>query len=204
MRPTVQGPQRPQRGFTLVELMVSVTVLALLMAAAAPPMARWAANAKLRAVAEDLQSGLRLAQTEAVRSNRQAVFVLTNADPAIGATPVANGASWYARLLTLLADDTASDAYYLRGSTLAKQQATAIEGPAVLCFNSIGRPVTNASTGLGSNCTAPTSATSPTWYKLTSARADRRLWIAVGLGGQVRMCDPDKTLSTTAPDGCPP
>jgi len=189
-----------QRGVTLVELIVTLTILGLLLAAAAPPMARWAANAKLRAVSEDLQSGLRLA--EAVRSTRQAVFVLTNATPAIGATPVANGSNWYARLLTLLADDTASDAYFLRGSSQAKQQGMAIEGPAVLCFNSIGRPVANSSTGLGSDCSAPSSATSPTWYKLTSPRADRRLWIAVALGGQVRMCDPDKTLSTTAPDGC--
>lgn len=191
-----------QHGATLIELIVTLTILGLLLAAAAPPMARWAANAKLRAVAEDLQSGLRLAQVEAVRSNRQAVMVLTNAAPAIGATPVANGSRWYARLLTLLADDTASDAYFLRGSSQAQQQSIAIEGPAVLCFNSIGRPITNSSTGLGSNCSAPSSATSPTWYKLTSPRADRRLWIAVALGGQVRMCDPDKTLSTTAPDGC--
>lgn len=191
-----------QRGVTLVELIVTLTILGLLLAAAAPPMARWAANAKLRAVSEDLQSGLRLAQAEAVRSNRQAVFVLTNATPAIGATPVANGSNWYARLLTLLADDTASDAYFLRGSSQAKQQGMAIEGPAVLCFNSIGRPVSNSSTGLGSDCATPSSATAPTWYKLTSPRADRRLWIGVALGGQVRMCDPDKTLSTTAPDGC--
>lgn len=196
------SPSQRQHGVTLVELIVTLTILGLLLAAAAPPMARWAANAKLRAVSEDLQSGLRLAQAEAVRSNRQAVFVLTNATPAIGATPVANGSNWYARLLTLLTDDTASDAYFLRGSSQAKQQGMSIEGPAVLCFNSIGRPVANSSTGLGSDCSAPSSATAPTWYKLTSPRADRRLWIAVALGGQVRMCDPDKTLSTTAPDGC--
>lgn len=190
------------RGATLIELIVTLTILSLLLAAAAPPMARWAANAKLRGVAEDLQNGLRLAQVEAVRSNRQAAFVLTNATPAIGATPVANGSRWYARLLTLLADDTASDAYFLRGSSQAQQLGMSIEGPAALCFNSIGRPVANSSTGLGSNCSAPADAATPIWYKLTSPRADRRLWIAVALGGQVRMCDPDKTLSTSAPDGC--
>lgn len=191
-------------GVTLVELLVTLTVLALLLTAAAPPMARWAANARLRAVSEDLQSGLRLAQAEAVRSNRQAAFVLTNATPALGATPVANGSRWYVRLLALLADDTADDdANLLRTSTQAQQQGMGIEGPAVLCFNSIGRPVSNTSTGLGSDCTAPASNTAPAWYKLTSPRADRRLWIAVSLGGQVRMCDPDQTLSPTTPEGCP-
>lgn len=197
------GPRLRRSGFTLVELVVTLTVLSLMLAAAVPPMARWAANAKLRAVAEDLQSGLRLAQAEAIRSNRQAVFALTNATPAIDATPVANGNGWFARLLILLADDTASDAFYLRGSSQPRQHGMSIEGPAVLCFNAIGRPVSNTSTGLGADCAAPASATAPTWYKLTSPRADRRLWIAVSLGGQVRMCDPDKTLSTSSPDGCP-
>ena len=134
-----------QRGATLIELIVTLTILGLLLAAAAPPMARWAANAKLRSVAEDLQSGLRLAQAEAVRSNRQAAFVLTNATPDIGATPAANGSRWYARLLTLLADDSATDAYFLRGSSQAQQLGMSIEGPAALCFNSIGRPVANPS-----------------------------------------------------------
>lgn len=191
------------RGLSLIELMVTLVILALLTAAAAPPLAQWAANAKLRGVAEELQNGLRFAQSEAVRSNRQAVLVLTNATPALDATPSANGSRWYVRLLTLLAGETAADTtHYLRGSTAAVQANIAVEGPAVLCFNSIGRPVANSATGLGSNCSAPASATAPTTYKLSSVSGNQRLWIEVSLGGEVRMCDPDKTLSTSQPDGC--
>jgi type IV fimbrial biogenesis protein FimT len=35
------------------------------------------------------------------------------------------------------------------------------------------------------------------------AGADRPLQVQIKLGGQVRMCDPARTLSATQPDGCP-
>lgn len=191
------------RGLSLIELMVTLTILATLSTAAAPPLAQWAAQARLRAVTEELQNGLRLAQSEAVRSNRQAAFVLTNATPALNAPPVSDGVNWSVRLLTLLTDETASDTvHFLRGSTAARQAGIALQGPAVLCFNSIGRPVTNAATGLGSNCLAPANAATPTVYKLSSARTDQRLWVQVSLGGEVRMCDPGQTLSAGHPQGC--
>jgi type IV fimbrial biogenesis protein FimT len=41
-----------------------------------------------------------------------------------------------------------------------------------------------------------------TSYDVTRAGAERRLRIVVALGGRVRMCDPDKALSATNPDGC--
>lgn len=196
-------PRLGQRGLSLIELMVTLVILAVLTTAAAPSLAQWAANAKLRGVAEDLQNGLRFAQSEAVRGNRQAVFVLTQATPSLTAAPAANGSRWYVRLLTLLTDETVSDAtHYLRGSTAPRQANIDVEGPAVFCFNSIGRPVANSATGLGSNCSAPASASAPTTYKLSSALANQRRWIEVSLGGEVRLCDPDKTLSASQPDGC--
>ena len=40
-------------------------------------------------------------------------------------------------------------------------------------------------------------------YDITIPNADRPLRVLVALGGQVRLCDPAKTLSNTNPDGCP-
>ena len=80
----------------------------------------------------------------------------------------------------------------------------AITGPAAICFNSLGRLVANAATGIASaTCTLPTNAALTQSYQVTLSSSDRPLRINVDLGGQVHMCDPAKSLSATDPDGCP-
>ena len=188
---------RAARGVTLIELVVVIAVMALLAVMTAPAIGSWIANARMRSVAESLQNTLRLAQQEAVRRNRQTVFVLTNATPSLTATPVANGNNWFVRALPLVATETVDPTFYVQG-TANTGQSVAITGPAIVCFNSLGRPVANASTGLGSNCAAPTDVT----YDITRTGADRRLRVQLSFAGRIRMCDRDKTLSTGNPDGC--
>lgn len=191
-----------QRGLTALELLITVSLMLLLLATAIPSLTAWLANARVRSAAEQLQNSLRLAQSEALRRNRQTVLALTNATPALAATPAANGRNWYAQALPALGGETANDGFYLHGSALPASMAITITGPALLCFNSIGRLVSNSATGLGQNCSAPTSATAPTTYDLTSNAASRPLRVQVFLGGQVRLCDPSRSLSSSAPDGC--
>lgn len=191
-----------QRGLTALELLISVSILVLLLATAMPPLTAWLANARVRSAAEQLQNSLRLAQSEALRRNRQTVLALTNATPALAATPAANGRNWYVQALPLLAGETADDSFYLHGSALPASMGIGITGPALLCFNSIGRPVANSATGLGQTCSAPASATAPTTYDLTNPSASKPLRVQVFLGGQVRLCDPSRSLSTSTPDGC--
>jgi type IV fimbrial biogenesis protein FimT len=81
-----------------------------------------------------------------------------------------------------------------------------IEGPAAICFSSIGRIVPNTAPGpTDAECKLPTDRP---YYEYVikmseSTAADRTLHVTVALGGQVRMCDPLRTLSATQPDGCP-
>jgi type IV fimbrial biogenesis protein FimT len=189
---------RKQRGFSLIELMVTLTLLAILLAAAVPEFATWTANARVRSVAESLQNGLRLAQTEAVRRNRQTVFGLTNATPAAGATSAANGSNWFIQTLPLVAGDPVA---FVQGGTFAKQSGVSITGSALICFNSTGRQVSNTATGLGADCTPPASATEPTVLDIAKPGSDRPMRIQISLGGQIRMCDPAKSI-TSQPDGC--
>jgi type IV fimbrial biogenesis protein FimT len=191
-----------QRGVTLIELMVTLSIMALLLTAAAPPMAGWAANARVRGVAEQLQNSLRLAQAEAIRRNRQTVLALTNQTPQLSATPAANGQSWLVRSLPLLSGETASDNDYIQDNSSARQNGVTISGPALLCFNSVGRQVSNSATGLGASCSAPTDASTASTYTLTAIGAGRTLQLQVFLGGQVRLCDPSRTVSDSTPDGC--
>ena len=179
--------------------MVTLTLLGILLAAAIPAFGTWTANARVRSVAESIQNGLRLAQTEAVRQNRQTVFALTNATPALGAALVANGSNWFIQTLPLVAGDPVR---FIQGGTFATQSGVNIAGAALLCFNSTGRQVTNTATGLGADCTAPAVAATPSEFNVTkTGSADRRLRVQVYLGGRIRMCDRDKNIATQ-PDGC--
>src|SRR5688500_2182043 len=123
-------------GFSLIELMVTVTILAILLVAAVPGIGAWISNSRVRSVAEGLQNGLRTAQAEALRRNRQVAFALTDATPALGAKPAANGVNWFAQALPLVASEEVDASYFVQGSALARQGGVSITGPAVLCFGS--------------------------------------------------------------------
>lgn len=192
----------PGRGLTALELLVALTVLGILTVVSMPALTAWMSNARVRSAGEQLQNSLRLAQSEALRRNRQTVLALTNQTPALTATPVANGRHWFVRALPALAGESAGDSHYVHGVALPSQSSVALTGPALLCFNSIGRPVSNSSTGLGVSCSAPSSATAPLTYDITSGGATRPLRVQVFLGGKIRLCDPARTVSATTPDGC--
>lgn len=61
---------RTVRGMTLVELMVAMTVLALLVVAATPSFTDYTSNSRLREAGTTLQTELLIAQSEAVKRNR--------------------------------------------------------------------------------------------------------------------------------------
>lgn len=193
------------RGFSLIELMVTLSVAAFLLTTAAPAVSSWIADSHVRSVADTLQNAVRLAQAEAIARSRPAVLALTTDAPALGTAPAANGPRWMVRLLgrdTDTEDDAA--ALFLRGGAEAATMGVSVTGPALVCFNGFGQQVTLASTatGLDTACTAPADATHPTTYALTHAGGSRTLQVQVGLGGQVRMCDPAKTLAADTPEGC--
>jgi type IV fimbrial biogenesis protein FimT len=183
-------------GFTLIELMVTIVLLAIVLALGFPSMATWIRNSKIRTVADSLQNGLRLAQAEALRRSRQTVFSLTNStNPATSLTAVADGRNWSINTVQLLTDETAQ---FIEAGVLSSVGADVqITGPAAICFNSLGRLVLNGSPGTGAACAAAAAT-----YDVTLSGADRPLRVSVSLGGQVRMCDPARSLSTSA-DGCP-
>jgi type IV fimbrial biogenesis protein FimT len=81
--------QRGQGGFTLVELLVTLTVTALLMALAAPTFRTLLLKRSVQAAADALVSDLRLARSEAVKRSAT-VSVCSSVDGA----SCGNGAAW--------------------------------------------------------------------------------------------------------------
>jgi type IV fimbrial biogenesis protein FimT len=66
------------RGFTLIELAVSLTVLGLLMMAVMPSVGVWIRNTQIRNVASSMQAGLQVARNEAIRRNAAVRFSLVS------------------------------------------------------------------------------------------------------------------------------
>ena len=62
-------PRESQRGFTLVELMVALSVAAILLAIAIPSFTEITLSSKLRSMANDLVASAILARSEAIKRN---------------------------------------------------------------------------------------------------------------------------------------
>ncbi|MEO7828701.1 GspH/FimT family pseudopilin [Roseateles sp.] len=199
------------RGFSLVELMVAVSVLAILTAMALPNFTTWIRNSRVRTVAEALQAGARLAQAEAQRRTQTVVFFRTDSkDCDITSTANADGPYWQIRSVPnpLMTNDVAEAVQcgvltdVSAGVSLTSQVTVGTSAPvslAALCFGGDGRQSSMADpTGIGANCTAGAAR-----YLVapdTTHAENRRLRVDVSLSGAIRLCDPDK--ASTAPDGC--
>jgi type IV fimbrial biogenesis protein FimT len=175
-----------RRGFSLIELMVTISLLALLLGLAAPAFGTWTRNAQVRTVSDSLQNGLRFAQAEAVRRNRQVVFFRTNSRACTNTiASAATGAFWAIRTVPLMAGETAVAVQC--GVINDVAPGVTVTGPRLLCFNSAGRQIANPDPGFGGPvCTVPASGINT--YVLAGTGADRSLNVVVSLGGQVRMC----------------
>lgn len=197
------------RGFTLVELIVTIAVFALLLFAALPSLGTWTDNTRIRNVASSLLDGLQLARAEAIRRNQNVSFWLVNIDnPAVlsnDCTLSNTSGSWVVSVnspITHCADAPSIDSSpmlvtgravgdaggrvsvtaVLAGSTTAATSVT---------FNGFGRLVNTADAIGQIDITGPTSGTD---Y--------RNLRLLVSPAGQVRMCDPDSGIATTDPRRC--
>ena len=80
--------QRQQRGFTVIEVIIAVTIAGLLLAAALPSAGTWIRNTKIRTAAESISNGLHHARNESVRRNQPVGFYLVS--DAAGATQLSD------------------------------------------------------------------------------------------------------------------
>jgi prepilin-type N-terminal cleavage/methylation domain-containing protein len=65
-----------KRGFTLIELIITIGIMAILMAFAAPPLVQWRESAQVREVAREILTGLRQARDLAVTSSATVTAVI--------------------------------------------------------------------------------------------------------------------------------
>lgn len=202
--------QHPDRGFSLIELVVTVAIVGVLLALAAPRFAEYLRNVKLRTSAEMFLTSVQLARSEAIRMNTPVEFLLTTADPLpanVGAASAANGTNWMVRTADM---GTFIDGKFgIEGSGRGTGQVTAIKindttapasadpdaPPAApvgsIVFNGLGRTsLINPATFKFNNPEAGTC--------VTAGGPVRCLKVIVAIGGQTRLCDPAVSAAAVA------
>ena len=177
-----------QKGVSIVEIAVTVAVLAALGLIGVPAFQEWIANSRVRTTSDSILNGLQLARAEAIRRNRLVEFQLTGADggwqvvsaPADANCPLAAGAS-------------ADDVLQSRNAQEGARNVQVVTDPAAqtrVTFSPMGL--------ISTQCIAPFARLNVSTDAIAAPRALR---IVVSTTGGVRMCEPSRPSSD--PRACP-
>lgn len=170
------------RGFTMIELLIGILVLALLLGLGAPSFMVWMQNAQIRNAADAALYGMQLARTEAIRRNKPVQFILRTQS------------GWDITIVNPSANDkvqvcpTSSNPCVIQtrsrreGSVNVNVGATP-GGSYAVTFDAMGGPTGNADGSL--------AITSLDFTSSVSTNAPRPMRIVVSLSGTIRMCDPN-------------
>jgi type IV fimbrial biogenesis protein FimT len=194
--------RRIPAGFSLIELMVTLALLAMLMIMAVPGFKTWIANTKIRTTADSIQNGLMLAKAEAIRRNAKVQFILTASDPTAAnvnsAAYSTSGSGWMVRVYQSTGTYTTGD--YVQGRSSA-EGGTGVSVSTThgypLIFTGVGTLLTTSS---GSSTPAVPGSAITIVVKNSAVSGTRTLNIVLKQGGSIRMCD--FNLPSTSPMGC--
>lgn len=182
-------PPGVAQGFTLIELVVAITVFAILLAFGIPEFIDFLKNREVQSAAESVQNDIRRAQIEAMKRNLPTEFVLTSATvsmspptltPAINST---SGRNWILRVPSnaslaqptaqLLAAHNASDGFP-NGRVQLRQGANPLR------FSALGRTANSAGTPLNVD----------TIFRVQHASGGaRNLCVVISTSGAIQICD---------------
>jgi type IV fimbrial biogenesis protein FimT len=195
-----------QRGVSLIELMVGITIVGILFMLAAPSYRTWIQNQQIRAGAESILNGIQLARSSALNNNASARFVLcdVNDTPPTSSWEVLAASATAAAPTASLACAGANPGSNAAAGDIRVQERSGQEGSkfaqvAVLpigatavTFNSLGRVVNSNADG----------SVPITQIDVSTPTGDRPLRIKVLSGGNTKMCDPSPLLAANDPRHC--
>jgi type IV fimbrial biogenesis protein FimT len=178
------------RGFTLIEILITLSIVGIVLALGAPAFGEWIQNTQLRTAAESMLTGVKLARTEAAKSNCAVHFQLTDT----GGTLSTAGPYWlvisdaFDDGAKVVCDPAQPTIVRSRVSVDGSHNAVYAASQSSIDFDSLGR-VTPVPAG-----DIVVAVTNPTGGACVAASGPMRcLTIVVSPGGQARMCDPAVT-----------
>ena len=183
-----------QRGFTIVELLIGLTLLGVLLGLGVPAMGTYLQNSKLASAAASYFSGVQTARAEAIRRNVRTEFVLT--DTPISTADIANCDARGQRpqlgrvrpRRRLRAGDRAKAA--AEGEASSAAQAVQVAGSAAAPAVFTGRIPFNGFGGTADGAAYQISITNPAAGTCAPTGKVRCRRITVSPGGQIMACDP--------------
>ena len=201
----------PQRGFSLIELMVVVGIAGILLALGAPRFAQYLRNVKLRTAAEVFMTGVQLARSEAVRINAPVEFLLTTADPLpanVGtAAASASGTNWMVRTADLVTFFDGKSGTEGSGRSSGQTPSVKINDTTAPASTDPDAPPATPVGSIVFNGLGRTVLTSEAVFKFNDPEAGtcataggpvRCLKVIIAVGGQARLCDPALTAAAVA------
>jgi type IV fimbrial biogenesis protein FimT len=173
---------RRQGGFSIIEILVAIGVLAILLMLGVPSFQIQMQNAQTRTGAEGVLAGMQVAKGEAIRRNVPVQMKLI--------TP---GTEWQVHLGSVTTGPPLQQRSGEEGSTNVVTAVIPADADTIT-FNGLGRVSANAD---GSPSITQINLSNST---LTNPADQRDLRIVVPPGGGVRLCDPK--VASTDPRGC--
>jgi type IV fimbrial biogenesis protein FimT len=172
------------RGFTLLEAMIVVAVMAILLALGVPSYQVWIQNLQIRTAAESIVAGMALAKNEAIRRNLNVTLTMDTVP----------GTGWKINM----ADDVDGAPLQARSGDEGSRNVDATvlpDGAFRVTFNGLGRIATNV------DRSDPMTQIDLDNQMIADPTARRKLRIVIPTGGGVRLCD----KQVVAPDSraCP-
>jgi len=187
-----------QRGFNLIEVMVSLTVLAVLISLGAPGFADWIQAQRIRTSAEAITNGMQVARGEAIRQN----LAVT-----LGLEPPST--AWTVCLATVSpCDSTTPSGSFIQSKSAQEGSgstniATTPAGPpaaTLVTFSPLGNVINNPD---GSARLTQVDVTPSDPTQCSAAGGSMRcLRVVVSPAGSIRMCDPTPTIVAPDPRAC--
>jgi len=174
----------PNHGFTILELMVAMTIAVLLLKLGLPSFTTFIRNSEIRSTAESISNGLRAARTEATRLNKPVSFTL------VGGGDTGWAINEFNPTTATLVQPPIQKYAKLEAGKSSKAVTTPANAVAVT-FNGLGRVI------------SPSLIATPNLQQIdvgsVVAGDARTLRIYVDDARGIRMCDPDPAVKALVP-----